>query len=82
MCINSLHKMRKRFYKEIFQKIASLQTFPERGQRVRELVRQDIREIKLFHYRIIYKLNRKVSILTVHHAARLLLNNPNLKDIL
>ena len=69
-------------YKELFQKITSLQSFPERGQIVREIEREDIREIKLFHYRIIYQLGKKVSVLTVHHASRLLIHNPNLRDIL
>lgn len=68
--------------KEIFQKIASLKRFPERGQLVREMARKDIREIRLFHYRIIYQLDNKVRVLTVHHASRLLSNNPNLKDFL
>jgi mRNA-degrading endonuclease RelE of RelBE toxin-antitoxin system len=49
---------------------------------VRETAREDLREIKLFHYRIIYKLDEKVRILTIHHAARLLTNNPNPKDFL
>lgn len=68
--------------KELFQKIASLKTFPERGQIVREMARDDIREIRLFHYRIIYQLDWNVRVLTIHHAARLLTNNPNLKNIL
>lgn len=68
--------------KDLFQKIISLKTFPERGQIVREVGRKDIREIKLYHYRIIYQLDQKVRVLTVHHAARLLTNNTNLKDFL
>jgi len=34
---------------KLFQKFASLKSYPERGQIVRELMRSDIREIKLFH---------------------------------
>lgn len=68
--------------KELFRKIASLKDFPERGQVVREMARKDIREVKVFHYRIVYQLDQKVRILTVHHASRLLTNNLNLKDIL
>ena len=36
----------RKLQKELFQKIASLKTFPERGQMVREMTRNDIREIR------------------------------------
>ncbi len=84
-----LHYVRKqsvqnaqRLQKELFQKIASLNALPERGQLVREVARDDIRQIKLYHYRIIYQTGDKVRILTIHHSARLLSNNPFIQDFL
>lgn len=66
---------------EFRERIASLQQFPERGSVVKEITRQQLREIRLYHYRIIYRcLADKVQVITIHHSARLLLNNPHLGD--
>lgn len=73
----------EKLYEEIKEKIASLQQFPERGSLVKEARKEQIRELKLFHYRIIYRcVADKVQVLTVHHSARLLTNNPHLDDVL
>lgn len=65
----------------IFQAIDSLYKFPERGQIVKEIQNPLFREIRLYRYRIIYRCREnEVEILTVHHSARLLINNPYSKD--
>lgn len=67
---------------EIKDKIASLQQFPERGSLVKEVSSLQLRELKLYHYRIIYKCaENKVQVLTVHHSSGLLTNNPHLEDL-
>lgn len=72
----------EKLYEGFKEKIASLQEFPERGKLVKEIVEPELREISLFHYRIIYRCtNEKVHVLTVQHSARLLINNPHLKDL-
>jgi toxin ParE1/3/4 len=66
----------------IFQAVDSLYKFPERGQIVKEIQNPLSREIRLYKYRIIYKCSEnEVVILTVHHSARLLINNPHFKDL-
>jgi toxin ParE1/3/4 len=73
----------EKLYKEIIAKIRSLEQFPERGNIVKELQNPQFREIRLYHLRIIYRhIENTVQVLTVHHSARLLTNNPNLKDLL
>lgn len=73
----------EKLYQEIKEKIASLQQFPERGSWVKEAKKQELREIRLYHYRIIYRcVSDKVQVITVHHSARLLTNNPHLDEML
>jgi toxin ParE1/3/4 len=49
-----------------------LELFPQSGRIVPELEQEDVREIILFSYRLIYRLwEGEVQILTVHHGARL-----------
>ena len=73
----------EKLYGEIKEKIASLQQFPERGSLVKEARKEQVREIRLYHYRIIYRcVSEKVQVITVHHSARLLANNPNLDNML
>lgn len=68
----------EKLYNEFIEKIYSLQQFPERGKIVKEIEDSQVREIKLYHYRIIYRITpSKVLIITIHHSARLLSNNPN-----
>lgn len=73
----------EKLYKEIKEKIGSLQQFPERGSLVKEVIGLQLREVRIYHFRIIYRCtDEKVQVLTVHHSARLLANNPHLSDLL
>ena len=67
----------------IIIKIDSLRLQPDFGKIVKEFNTPKIREIKLFKFRIIYRINTvsSVEIITVHHSSRLLNNNPHLKDL-
>lgn len=72
----------EKLYNELKEKIASLQQFPERGSLVKEITSPQLREIRLYHFRIIYQCTaEKVQVLTIHHSARLLTNNPHLTDL-
>ena len=58
-----------RWEDEIFIAIDHLDNFPESGSIVRELRRDDIRQVFVGDYRIIYRLkHRNVEILTVRHT--------------
>ena len=61
-----------------FEATEILETNPQVGRIVPELNNQDIRELILGNYRIIYHIVTTVliDILTVHHSKRLLSNNP------
>ena len=61
------------FVRRLRESVDRLRTFPESGQVVSELGREDIREILRGNYRIIYRCRPdRVDILTVYHSARLL----------
>jgi len=64
-----------------FDSIEILYNNPKIGRVVPELNKEDVREIINGSYRIIYKIISKtqIDILTVHHAGRLISNNPILK---
>lgn len=62
----------------IIKKIETLRQQPDFGKIVKEFNNPIIREIKLFKYRI--KTASLVEIITIQHSARLLNNNPHLKD--
>jgi plasmid stabilization system protein ParE len=66
----------------IIRKIDVLKKQPDFGKIVKEFDNPLIRELKLFKYRIIYRISsaKSVEIITVHHSARLINNNPHLKD--
>lgn len=67
----------------IFTKTQVLLQFPEVGKPVPELQDKVYREILFKKYRIIYRLAEEtIFILSVHHSARLLKNNPHFKDLL
>ena len=73
----------EKLHQEIKENLASLQQFPERGSLVKEVKKEQLREIRLYHYRIIYRCTSdKVQVLTIHHSARLLTNNQHLDDLL
>ena len=66
----------------IIRKIETLKRQPDFGKIVKEFNNPVIRELKLFKYRIIYRLKTAslVQIITIQHSSRLLNNNPHLKD--
>ncbi|KAB7623373.1 type II toxin-antitoxin system RelE/ParE family toxin [Alkalilimnicola sp. S0819] len=57
---------------EIFAKVDALAGFPEIGRSVPELSRADVRELFHGQYRIIYRVDRSVFVLTVRHTSQLL----------
>ena len=54
----------------IQNKIARLKDFPKSGRVVAEIRREAIREIIVGSYRVIYKLEKSISILTIFHGAK------------
>jgi plasmid stabilization system protein ParE len=61
-----------------FSTVEVLERYPYRGRVVPELGADNIRQLLCGHYRIIYEVfsEDEIGILTVHHQARLLKNNP------
>lgn len=65
----------------IIERAQILEHFPEIGKPVKELPKKDYRELLAKNHRIIYRIEEgNIYILTVHHSARLLKNNPAFKD--
>lgn len=63
----------QKFALAIFEKIEKIQRFPYIGRIVPEANRNEIREILLKKYRIIYKVENKIiSILTIRHGRQIL----------
>jgi toxin ParE1/3/4 len=64
-----------------FEAVKILSQFPKTGKAVPEVNNENIREILLGNYRIIYRLknDNTIHILTIHHSKRLLKNNPGSK---
>ncbi len=64
----------------IIIKIDTLYKQPDFGKIVKEFNNPNLRELKLFKYRIIYRLliPDSVEIITIHHSSRLLNSNPTL----
>jgi toxin ParE1/3/4 len=61
------------FVRRLRESVGRLTAFPESGQVVPELGRENIRELLRGNYRIIYRVSRnRVDILAVYHSARLL----------
>lgn len=55
----------------LLESVSTLAEFPERGRVVPELAREDIREVILPPYRVLYRRDSKqVIILTVRHSRR------------
>ena len=59
-----------RWARSVEKKVARLRHFPKSGRAVPEVGREEIREILVGSYRIIYKLEKTVSVLTVFHGAK------------
>ncbi len=61
------------FAMQAFESVDRLEMFPHSGRVVPEINKQEIREVILGNYRIVYRLREdEVEILTVHHGAQLL----------
>lgn len=57
----------------IFKKVETLSEYPERGRKVPEVKRGEIREVFLGEYRIIYRVeSKKVVVLTIRNFKQLL----------
>ena len=60
---------------KIFKKVESLSKFPERGRKVPEANREEIREVFESSYRIIYRVNKKrIYVLSIRNFRQLLLD--------
>ena len=63
----------KNLINRIFERVESLSKYPERGRKVPEINRNEIREIFESEYRIIYKIElKKIIILTIRNFKQLL----------
>jgi len=59
------------FASDIFEAADHLAQFPRLGRIVPEVARDDVRELVVGNYRLIYRIfHNQVEILTVHHGAR------------
>ena len=66
---------------DIIERAKILERFPEMGKPVKELPDKDFRELLVKSYRVIYRVEKEiVYVLTIHHSARLLRNNPAFKN--
>ena len=62
-----------KFIDKIFKKVESLTEYPQRGRKVPEANREEIREVFLGEYRIIYRLEKnKIIVLTIRNFKQLL----------
>jgi toxin ParE1/3/4 len=62
-----------KWIKSIIDSVDKLDDFPEQGRKVPEANRQDIREIIIKNYRIIYRFQKnKISILSIRHGRQIL----------
>ena len=62
-----------RWVQTMYRKVLRLGHFPKSGRVVPELKREEVREILIDDYRVIYKVEKKtVSILTIFHGAKIL----------
>jgi toxin ParE1/3/4 len=61
------------FAARVFQATERLEHFPRSGRVVPELGRDDLRELIVFSFRVIYRVRPdEAEILTIHHGAKLL----------
>jgi len=61
------------FAQRVFSAAERLSLFPSSGRVVPEILQDDIREVLLGNYRVIYRIKREeVQVLAVYHSARLL----------
>ena len=64
--------------KEIIEKTKYLSMFPYMGRKVPEYNNTNLREIIYKSYRILYKANSNIYILTIFHHSRDILNSINI----
>ncbi|MEE9429729.1 MAG: type II toxin-antitoxin system RelE/ParE family toxin [Melioribacteraceae bacterium] len=65
----------QKMIEKIFKKVETLSEYPNRGRKVPETKRKEIREIFLGEYRIIYRVEKnKVIVLTIRNFKQLLLD--------
>ena len=58
---------------QVFKSVERIEVFPKSGRIVPEVGQEDVREIIIGNYRLIYRiLDDDVEILTVYHSARIL----------
>ncbi len=56
---------------KIFEKVVPLEKFPLMGRMVPEFNNENVREVIMGNYRIVYRITKKhISIVRVHHSAR------------
>ena len=61
----------RRWVDGLFKAAAALSKMPERGRRIPELVRADVRELLFGNSQVVYRIEpRRVAILTVRHLRR------------
>ncbi len=66
------HSAAKKFVDKIFSKIEKLTEYPQRGRKVPEANREEIREVFLGEYKIIYHVEKsKIIILTIRNFKQL-----------
>jgi toxin ParE1/3/4 len=67
--------------KTILEKIQVLEKYPGIGKIIAQTNLGALRQIIVYSYRIIYRIeNDAVQILTIHHSSRLLSNNPGIGE--
>jgi len=65
----------------IIDKIKILEKYPEAGKIIADASAGKLRQIIVYSYRIIYRIEKnQLQVLTVHHSSRLLSNNPGIGD--
>jgi len=61
----------RRWVDDLFAAVSTLASLPERGRRVPEFPRPDVREILFASYRVVYRIEaRLVAVLAVRHLRR------------
>jgi len=68
-------------FESLINKIDKLHKKPDIGKIVKEFKNPSLRELKIFKYRIVYRLKNEqsIEIITIAHSSRLLFNIPHLK---
>ena len=61
----------RRWVENLFAVVATLAQLPERGRRLPDVPRADVRELLVGSYRVVYRIEaRRVAVLTVRHLRR------------